>query len=196
MPIIKKGYTRRCVPVRATRSAADDTRAGRGSRGRDRDTERGDIREGGSGREGCGSTHRDRLNSRAARLFFQRSFLPPLAHPFAPRCDVLLQHCPRFPPGPRRSCSLVVFLFSTPLRAVPSLRSPFSALLLLHQRWQPAYRQSSFSILRGAARLRHLLSLCPSRASSCPSATSAFCRFSLFFFFFILFKMRGPVKKT
>lgn len=45
-----------------------------------------------------------------------------------------------------------------------------------------------FSVVQ---RLRHLLSLCPSRASSCPSATSAFCRFSFFF----LFKMRGTVKK-
>jgi len=44
--------------------------------------------------------------------------------------------------------SLMTFLFSTPLRAVPS---PFSTLRFLHQRWQPAYRQSSFSILRGAA---------------------------------------------
>lgn len=45
---------------------------------RDRDTGReADIREGGSGREGCGSTHRDRLNSRATRLFFQRSFFSP-----------------------------------------------------------------------------------------------------------------------
>lgn len=127
---------------------ADDTGAGRSPRGRDRDTERGDIREGGSGRDGCGSTHRDRLNSRAARLFFQRSFFPP---------SLSLRPSLRCPPSalpavPSRSpCSLVAFLFSTPLRAVPSLRSPFSALLLLHQRWQPAYRQSSFSILRGAA---------------------------------------------
>ena len=105
-----------------------------------------------------------------------RSFPPSSpAHPFSPCCDVLLQiRVARGSlPVPAGPGSLVAFLFSTPLRAVPSLHPPFSALLLLHQRWQPAYRQSSFSILRGAAPPPPSLSLCPSQASSCTSATSA-----------------------
>lgn len=144
MPIIKKGYARRCVPVGA-RSAAD------GARGERTGTP---AREAISAKEAAGAkdvvprTAIDLIRALPDSFSSGRS-LPSL--PPSSRCDVLLQHCPRFPPGPRRSRSLVAFLFSTPLRAVPSLRPPFSALLLLHQRWQPAYRQSSFSILRGAA---------------------------------------------
>lgn len=147
-------------------------------------TERGDIREGGSGREGCGSTHRDRLNSRAARLFFQRSFLSPSLPPFASlRCPPsALPAVPSPPPsaGPVPSwLSYLVLLYVLCLLYV--LPSPPSCSSINAGSPLTANHHFQFSVVQ---RLRHLLSLCPSRASSCPSATSCLLPF-LYLFFFI-----------
>lgn len=180
MPIIKKGYARRCVPVGA-RSAADGTGARWGPAGKRTETPREAI----SAKEAAGAkdvvprTAIDLIRALPDSFSTGRSSHP-LASPFATRCDVLLQHCPRFPPGPRRSRSLVAFLFSTPLRAVPSLRSPSSppsCFSINVGSPLTANHHFQFSVVQ---RLRHLLSLHPSRASSCPSATSTFCRFSFF----------------
>lgn len=88
------------VPVGARRSGvADGYGQDQAAREKDRDArvgERGDIRDEkerkrqGNGREGCGSTHRDRLNSRAARLFFRPP--PPPSFRAPPRRDAM--RCP------------------------------------------------------------------------------------------------------
>lgn len=89
---------------------------------------------GGSGREGCGSTHCDRLNSRAPDSF---SFDLPLSPSGSVGCPLSISSWLSY----LVLVSLSLFLPpSRPLRP-----------LLLHHCWQSAYRQSSFSILRGGA---------------------------------------------
>lgn len=108
-----------------------------------RERERLDIREEkeeGNGREGCGSTHRDRLNSRAARLFF-RPAESSLSPPRAPDATSLLQRA--FARSLLWWLSYLVPLYVALLLSTSP--APPSTLC------QPAYRQSSFSILRGAA---------------------------------------------
>lgn len=126
------------VPVGARRSGvADGYGQDQAAREKDRDAsvgERGDIREEkerkrqGSGREGCGSTHRDRLNSRAARLFFRPP--PPPSFRAPPRRDAMSS--PRAEPcrpavPPLSFPPLLAFLFSVyPFTRLDSLLFFFS----------------------------------------------------------------------
>lgn len=166
MPIIKKRYALRTTLKGGTEREEVETR--RGGKGR----KKSDILEG-SGREGCGSTHCDRLNSRAPDSFSFQVVSLPLRLGWMSSSGF---HLP-----------LIAFLFSTPSPLSISFSLSFS--LSVSRSWPPLYC-SSITAGSPLTANHHFQFSVVERLHRLPLFFSSFCLW--FLSSFLLSWIRGP----